>query len=93
MKTMFFYHGIPLTDHSNHTMGSMELAGALFCEAGTVGQAAIQIPTTTTGAGASVFLFDLDTGSLTLTDRVPSKRINSDFFDQNVACQELRDQF
>ena len=82
---------IPLSGHSNHVMGSMDLAGALFCDTGTPGQAAVQIPATT--AGSSVFLFDLQTGSLTLTDRSPSKRINPDFFDQNVACEELRDQF
>lgn len=82
---------IPLTGHSNHVMGSMDLAGALFCETGTLGQAAVQIPSTTTGS--SVFLFDLAAGTLTLTDREPSKRINPGFFDQNVACAELRDQF
>ncbi|MAV46476.1 MAG: amino acid transporter [Alphaproteobacteria bacterium TMED89] len=84
---------VTLSGYSNHQMGSMDLAGAIFCETGTVGQAAIQIPAIQGEGQAGVFLFDLKTAELRLTDRTPSKRINAAFFDQNVACKELRDQF
>ena len=84
---------IPLDGHSNHQMGSLDMAGAIFCETGTLGQAAVQIPKTNSGDEASVFLFDLATTSLSATDLIPSRRIMSGFFDQNAACQQLRDQF
>jgi L-lysine exporter family protein LysE/ArgO len=80
-----------LTDHSNHQMGSMDLAGAIFCDTGTIGQAAVQIPSSR--GGASVFLLDMQAQTLSPTNFEPAERINPNFFDQNVACARLRDQF
>jgi len=80
-----------LTEHTNHVMGSMDLAGAIFCDIGTHGQAAVQIPSMRGEAG--VFLLDMQTNTLRSISAKPAERINADFFDQNVACAKLRDQF
>ena len=69
----------------------MDLAGAIFCDIGTRGQAAVQIPSMRGEAG--VFLLDMQTNTLRSIAVKPAERINTDFFDQNVACAKLRDQF
>ena len=71
-------------------MGTMELAGSIFCEAGSTGQAVLQIPARNGEPG--IFLFDLASDTLTQIDARPSKRINPDFFDQNLACADLLEQ-
>lgn len=81
---------LPLEGHSNHQMGSMTLAGAVFCDAGSLGQALVQIPATS--GSATVFLFDLSAKTLAPTALVPSTRINPGFFDQNLACADLKQQ-
>jgi len=82
---------IPLDGYSNHSFGSLQLAGSLFCEAAAPGRALVQIPRES-GGPAGVFLFDLANGTLRLTDLQPSDRYTADFFVQNRACADLRAQ-
>lgn len=79
-----------LEGHSNHRMGSMTLAGSIFCEGKDPGQALIQIPDFS--GSSTVFRFDLASENLERTNLSPSNRVNPNFFDQNLACADLRQQ-